>query len=75
MQIIDGQVLLTKPAVATVRESAEAVSVRCSWSGRAPARHLHRAQCALNPDQDSTRGKIKRAGWDDAFLLHILSAA
>ena len=28
-----------------------------------------------NPDQGSTRGKIKRAGWDDAFLLHILSAA
>ena len=28
-----------------------------------------------NPDQGSTRGKIKRAGWDDAFLLHILSTA
>ncbi len=28
-----------------------------------------------NPDKGSTRGKIKRAGWDDAFLLKILSAA
>jgi len=28
-----------------------------------------------NPDPGSTRGKIKRAGWDDAFLLKILSAA
>jgi predicted transposase YbfD/YdcC len=28
-----------------------------------------------NPDPASTRGKIKRAGWDDAFLLEILSAA
>jgi predicted transposase YbfD/YdcC len=28
-----------------------------------------------NPDKGSTRGKIKRAGWDDAFLLTILSAA
>ena len=27
-----------------------------------------------NPDPGSTRGKIKRAGWDDAFLLHILAA-
>jgi predicted transposase YbfD/YdcC len=28
-----------------------------------------------HPDQGSTRGKIKRAGWDDAFLLQILAAA
>jgi len=28
-----------------------------------------------NPDPGSTRGKIKRAGWDDAFLLNILNAA
>ncbi len=28
-----------------------------------------------NPDHGSTRGKIKRAGWDDAFLLQILAAA
>lgn len=28
-----------------------------------------------NRDRGSTRGKIKRAGWDDAFLLQILSAA
>jgi predicted transposase YbfD/YdcC len=28
-----------------------------------------------NPDKGSTRGKIKRAGWDDAFLLKILSNA
>ena len=28
-----------------------------------------------NRDQGSTRGKIKRAGWDDAFLLKILAAA
>jgi predicted transposase YbfD/YdcC len=28
-----------------------------------------------NPDQGSTRGKLKRAGWDDAFLLKILAAA
>ena len=28
--------------------------------------------CAPSPDQGSTRGKIKRAGWDDAFLLNIL---
>ena len=28
-----------------------------------------------NPDQGSTRGKIKRAGWDDAFLLKILNSA
>jgi len=28
-----------------------------------------------NPDPGSTRGKIKRAGWDDAFLLQILAAA
>ena len=28
-----------------------------------------------NRDQGSTRGKIKRAGWDDAFLLEILTAA
>jgi len=28
-----------------------------------------------NPDKGSTRGKIKRAGWDDAFLLRILSNA
>jgi predicted transposase YbfD/YdcC len=25
-----------------------------------------------NSDKGSTRGKIKRAGWDDAFLLRIL---
>ena len=29
----------------------------------------------VNPDPGSTRGKIKRAGWDDAFLFQILSAA
>ena len=28
-----------------------------------------------HPDPGSTRGKIKRAGWDDAFLLQILTAA
>ena len=28
-----------------------------------------------NPDKGSTCGKIKRAGWDDAFLLRILSNA
>lgn len=28
-----------------------------------------------NHDQGSTRGKIKRAGWDDAFLLNILNPA
>ena len=28
-----------------------------------------------NPDQGSTRGKIKRAAWDDAFLLKILQTA
>jgi predicted transposase YbfD/YdcC len=28
-----------------------------------------------NPDKGSTRGKIKRAGWDDTFLLKILQAA
>jgi predicted transposase YbfD/YdcC len=28
-----------------------------------------------NPDKGSTRGKLKRAGWDDAFLLKILSTA
>jgi predicted transposase YbfD/YdcC len=28
-----------------------------------------------NPDKASTRGKIKRAGWDDAFLLNILHPA
>ena len=28
-----------------------------------------------NPDRGSTRGKIKRAAWDDAFLLKILQAA
>ena len=28
-----------------------------------------------NRDQGSTRGKIKRAGWDDAFLLHLLTTA
>ena len=28
-----------------------------------------------NPDHGSTRGKIKRAGWDDRFLLKILAAA
>ncbi len=28
-----------------------------------------------DPDHGSTRGKIKRAGWDDAFLLQILAAA
>jgi predicted transposase YbfD/YdcC len=36
-------------------------------------------RCALNllranPDKGSTRGKFKRAGWDDAFLLKVLSA-
>jgi predicted transposase YbfD/YdcC len=28
-----------------------------------------------NKDQGSTRGKLKRAGWDDAFLLKILANA
>ena len=28
-----------------------------------------------NPDRGSTRGKIKRAGWDDGFLLKLLTAA
>ena len=28
-----------------------------------------------NQDQGSTRGKIKRAGWDDAFLLNLLARA
>ncbi len=26
-----------------------------------------------NPAKGSTRGKIKRAGWDDAFLLKLLA--
>jgi len=26
-----------------------------------------------NREKGSTRGKIKRAGWDDAFLLHLLA--
>jgi predicted transposase YbfD/YdcC len=29
----------------------------------------------VNPDKGSTRGKIKRAGWDDAFLTKILTSA
>jgi predicted transposase YbfD/YdcC len=28
-----------------------------------------------NREKGSTRGKIKRAGWDDAFLLHLLTTA
>ena len=28
-----------------------------------------------NQDQGSTRGEIKRAGWDDAFLLNLLARA
>jgi hypothetical protein len=28
-----------------------------------------------NQDKGSTRGKIKRAAWDDAFLLKLLAAA
>ncbi|HEX6142166.1 MAG TPA: ISAs1 family transposase, partial [Geminicoccaceae bacterium] len=28
-----------------------------------------------NQDQGSTRGKIKRAGWDDTFLLNLLTSA
>ena len=28
-----------------------------------------------NQDKGSTRGKIKRAAWDDAFLLELLAAA
>jgi predicted transposase YbfD/YdcC len=28
-----------------------------------------------NPDRGSTRGKFKRAGWDDAFLTKILATA
>jgi predicted transposase YbfD/YdcC len=37
-------------------------------------------RCALNllranPDKGSTRGKIKRAGWDDAFLLKTLTTS
>jgi len=28
-----------------------------------------------HPDKGSTRGKFKRAGWDDAFLLKILTSA
>ena len=28
-----------------------------------------------NKDKGSTRGKIKRAAWDDTFLLKILTAA
>jgi predicted transposase YbfD/YdcC len=28
-----------------------------------------------NLDKGSVRGKIKRAGWDDAFLLKLLRAA
>jgi predicted transposase YbfD/YdcC len=28
-----------------------------------------------NPDKGATRGKFKRAAWDDAFLLKILAAA
>jgi predicted transposase YbfD/YdcC len=28
-----------------------------------------------NQHQGSTRGKIKRAGWDDAFLLKLLATA
>ncbi len=26
-----------------------------------------------NRNRGSTRGKIKRAGWDDTFLLHLLA--
>jgi hypothetical protein len=29
----------------------------------------------VNRDPGSTRGKLKRAAWDDAFLLNILQAA
>jgi predicted transposase YbfD/YdcC len=29
----------------------------------------------INPDKGSTRGKIKRAAWDDNFLLAVLHAA
>ena len=28
-----------------------------------------------NRIRGSTRGKIKRAGWDDAFLLNLLASA
>ena len=28
-----------------------------------------------NRTHGSTRGKIKRAGWDDAFLLNLLASA
>jgi hypothetical protein len=45
-----------------------------------PQTTLARLRFALNllranPDLGSTRGKIKRAGWNDTFLLEILSAA
>ena len=46
----------------------------------APENLARLRRCALNllrvnPDHGSTRGKIKRAGWDDSFLLQILNAA
>lgn len=46
----------------------------------APENLARLRRCALNllranPDPGSTRGKIKRAGWDDAFLLKLLNAA
>ncbi len=46
----------------------------------APANLARRRRFALNrlrahPAPGATRGKIKRAGWDTAFLLQILIAA
>ena len=51
-----------------------------SRKDHAPENLARLRRCALNllhadPDQGSTRGKIKRAGWDDAFLLNVLSNA
>ena len=41
----------------------------------APLRRFALNLLRANPDKGSTRGKFKRAGWDDAFLTKILISA
>ena len=46
----------------------------CARKSR-PSAPLRPQRPARQPHQGSTRGKIKRAGWDDAFLLNLLASA
>ena len=50
-------------------------AVRGSARDRVPSRRLALNIARVQPDKDSMRGKLKRAGWDTDFLLDMVRSA